>query len=410
MCRILAYSLLVWPLLLSAACDRPQESSGAGIVVDTLPGGTVLVDNPSEGLWEQTGEDWRPVEELRIGGADGEGPEVFGQIRDLVVDDAGRTHTLDSQAREVRVFDGDGRHLRTLGGPGEGPGELADPNGLAVDPRGRLWVSDPANGRYSVFDGDGTFVESHTRRVGGFGFWWEGTFDDEGRLLDPSRAGDPTGSGTRRHLVRHELRHGELVQVDSVPMPPEGAVTEPAAVEIPLESDGHQFVSIPFIPQAVWTVGPGGRLLFGAGDSYRIHERALAGDTLRTVRRSRSPDPVTREDVEAAVDAHRDDVPDRALRGLEEAIPETRPHFETLFTDDAGYLWVGRATAGEGTEGDQGDRSTFDVFDPEGRFLGEVRLGVALTPTPEVAGSRVVGVHQDALGVPHVVVYRLNGR
>lgn len=172
-------------VLLSAACGR-GDSLGAGQwggSVDTLPNGAVLVRSPAQGIW-RAGEDWRLVEELRIGSMDVEGPELFGRVAALEVDPQGRIYMLDSQAREVRVFGPEGEHVRSFGRKGGGPGEFESPASLDWDPQGRLWVVDQRNARFSVFDTAGAFVTSHRRPGGYMQVPWPGGIDTQGRLYD----------------------------------------------------------------------------------------------------------------------------------------------------------------------------------------------------------------------------------
>lgn len=51
----------------------------------------------------------------------------------------------------------------------------------------------------------------------------------------------------------------------------------------------------------------------------------------------------------------------------------------------------------------------FDVFDPDGRYLGEVRApeGFSLNPSPYIRGDRVWAVVRDELDVSYVVRFRV---
>lgn len=82
-----------------AAGDRAASGTWAG-TIDTLASGTVHTRNPVNGLWDEA-TTWRIEEELRIGTMDGTGPDLFGYLYDIAVDDYGRIYALDEQAREV---------------------------------------------------------------------------------------------------------------------------------------------------------------------------------------------------------------------------------------------------------------------------------------------------------------------
>ncbi len=57
---------------------------------------------------------------------DGQGPKSFGRIASFAVDDRDWMWILDSQAKELRVFDADGGYLRTMGRAGQVPGNLSN--------------------------------------------------------------------------------------------------------------------------------------------------------------------------------------------------------------------------------------------------------------------------------------------
>lgn len=93
----------------------------------------------------------QPEPSLAIGTATGPATEVFGQIRDLVVDGGGNVFVLDNQALEIRWFDRTGRFRGSAGGAGSGAGQLRGPQRLAVLATGEIAVLDPLNARISRY-------------------------------------------------------------------------------------------------------------------------------------------------------------------------------------------------------------------------------------------------------------------
>lgn len=53
--------------------------------------------------------------------------------------------------------------------------------------------------------------------------------------------------------------------------------------------------------------------------------------------------------------------------------------------------------------------ATWDVFDPEGVWLGPVELPARFVPT-SVRRDRIAGIHVSGLDVAHVRVHSLDGR
>lgn len=80
--------------------------------------------------------------DFRIGLLNGPDEQVFGKIADVAVDPNHRVFILDSQARELRMFDNDGSFIQVLGGPGRGPREFSHPRALAKGPEDHLFVLD----------------------------------------------------------------------------------------------------------------------------------------------------------------------------------------------------------------------------------------------------------------------------
>jgi len=52
------------------------------------------------------------------------GDFIFSEIRTIEVDDEGNIYVADSKEVCVKVFDKNGKHIRTFGKKGQGPGEI----------------------------------------------------------------------------------------------------------------------------------------------------------------------------------------------------------------------------------------------------------------------------------------------
>ena len=385
--------------LLTARCGgEGGRGGGAGWdgSVDTLSTGVVRVTNPARGLWGEE-ERWRLETDLRIGSLDSGGPDQLGSVADLAVDESGRIYVLERQAREVRVFGPEGSWLRTFGSQGSGPGELEAPNSLEWGPRGHLWIADFRNRRFEVFDTTGTRVGSHP--VEGMGFGFGSRWGPDSLLYDfvSVREGDRIS----RRVIRKRLEVGEgdaqLVTTDTLRVP---ELPEAETVEINLTQGGRRlrmFVPVPLQPMAREELVPGrGWWLSDPGSEYRLARVDLGGDTSLIVERRYESVPVTPEAREEALESLPEGAdldPDR--------IPDVHPPLSGMEAAPRGGLWVRRQTAP--------DREGYDLFDPQGRYLGEVATDVALDRfTLEVLGEDALyGVLLDELDVPYVVRLRV---
>lgn len=76
----------------------------------------------------------------------------------LALDAQGRMYVSDTASCRIQIFDGEGRHLRTLGTRGDLPGQFARPKGVAVDREGRIYVVDAAAQVCQIFDPEGKLL------------------------------------------------------------------------------------------------------------------------------------------------------------------------------------------------------------------------------------------------------------
>lgn len=395
---------------LLASCIAATACGDAGAAplswrgtVDTLPGGALVVDNPEEGLWSE-GERWVLREELRIGRMDGTGPDVFGRIAALAIEEGGRIYVLDAQASEVRVFAPDGTHVRTVGRAGQGPGELQRPAGLALSPSGELWVLDPGNARFTVFDTAGAPLATPARPLGFYVVPWPGGFDRSGTLYDVADVPATDLREMRLALVRFTP---EVAIADSVGLPARQG-SRMILVTRPGMEGAVIGLTDPFASRAVHRLDPRGYVWSALTDRYELVQRDLEGDTARLIRRDVDEILVTAAERDSAVADIRTAIA-RAGEGAradrEPRVPDVKPPIQTFYVDSEGYAWA------EPTRADEEPRR-LDVFDPDGRYLGAVALPqrVAASPPPSIGRDVLHAVVRDSLDVPYVVRFRIDGR
>lgn len=353
-----------------------------------------MVHNPAEGAWSEE-ERWHLVPDLRIGALESGGPDQFGQVADVAVDDGGRIYVLERQAREVRVFGPDGQHVRTFGSQGGGPGELESPLGLEWGPEGNLWVSDFGNRRWEVFDSSGARVADHPFEGLSFGGEW----GPDGLLYqNASVRGE---DGFRQVVVRSRVGDDEddvrLSAVDTLSRPD---LEDGEVVEVTSNQGGNRLVfrfPVPLTPRSLMAlVPPDGWWLTDPGSRYRLARIGFGGDTSLLVEREYEPVPVTaeaREQATADLPGDAEVPPDR--------IPDVHPPVRGLQPTPDGGLWVRRQVGP--------DRQGFDVFDPEGRYLGEIASDVPVDrlSVDVFEDDFVYGVLRDELDVPYVVRLRI---
>ena len=363
------------PLLLTA-CGSGTDPAGGGIVVH----------NTDEPLWAP-GEEWQVVENLRIGSVMSEGPDLFGAVYSFDVDAWGRIFVLDDQAQEVRVFDSNGTFVRTVGKKGEGPGEFTEAVSVDLSRGGEIWVMDMGAGRVSIFDTTGAYLRQERTNTGAWSVRpYPGGFDAMGRYNVLIRS-----AGTRV-MARFDQSYNPI---DTIPIPEN-------PVEIEFFEAAGTITSVPFQGSMRWRFSPAGTVWTLLTARYELTEMTTAGEVLRTVTKDHVPIPVTDEDRDEAI-ADLDWFTSRGGQIDPSKFPENMPATASFFIDDLGSLWVEQRVAAADADD---DGRLFDLFDPEGRYLGTLRLPFELAwsiPEPIVREGALYGVTSDEIGVLYLV-------
>ena len=409
-------TLGAWALFLAACSgDVPVVETDEWTAVHDTIGDTLVVRTVSGSVWA------RPaalVPEVSIGVLDGEAAYMLGSIRSLAVAPDGRIYAMDQRPIGLREYAPDGTFIRMVGGEGEGPGEFKQPDGgLAVLSDGRVAVRDPGNSRLSLFSPEGEFLDSWQIR-GGFNTGQRMARDHEDNLwttvlLDP----EASVFDWRMGLAQYD---SEGTVGDTLPEP-DWDYDPPT---ISGQADGSSSISpVPFSPDEHWAMSPLGYIVAGVSDAYSF---TLFRRDAAPVRIESATAPVRVASGEASY------ARDRATRNMTSNypgwrwngpdVPDEKPAYRGLYVGEEGRIWVW--LSGEGYEVDNPDfdpaeqdsprtiwreRAAFDVFEPDGQFLGRVAVpdDFSRYPVPIFDGERVWAVTADELGVQRIVRYSI---
>ncbi len=389
------------------ACAAADRSSWAGTMTDSA--GVTIVSNPAEGMWKPD-DAWKVEEVLSIGSVEGDVVYQFGQIAGVDVDAQGNVYVADQQAQDVRVFDAQGRYLRTLGGPGSGPGEmgLGVTGVFVVDDQ--VLVPDLGNQRIDRFAMDGTSLGSERLDfTKGVPLRWDASVG--GRLIAQKRAlnvGDSTAAPRGDPIV---TLAAEGVEPDTVAVLPIGQS---------FQVTGGRARIRQFEPEPIWDADREGRLVTAMNDAWHIRLWSPDGSLTRVITRPSERKPVTERDKQVIKDAvatlaRQQGAPPQAIEALMQRyeFADFFPAFATLALGPNGSVWVqhfrsGDELAGEGETFDIQDMGSPDwgVFDADGRYLGTVTFPGRYQPI-RAMGDLFYGVARDELDVQTLKVYRV---
>jgi sugar lactone lactonase YvrE len=353
------------------------------------------LDKSQPGSWS-SGQEWRLVEEARIGSRDGNGPEAFANVVDVTIDPLGRVWVADAQQRQIRVFESNGRHVRSIGRRGAGPLEFGGIAGMAWAPDGRLWVLDDGNARFAVYDTTGTLVATHPRTSMLTTSPWPGRFDRRGRLYDVTGTIEADGS-----IVTSIIRGDAAGQARDTFHLPEFTEEQFQLTRGDERNRRITQVTVPFTGRQVWALDPEGGVWVANTAQYRIERHAFDGGGGHTVVERENPRvPVSREDRDRIVESFSEFTRQGGKIDVSR-IPHVHPPLAGFLFDDAGRLWV-IPMAG------RNEARVLDVFEADGRYLGRVVMPGPYRATPkEIRGNRMVVVVRDEDDVPSVTVMRI---
>lgn len=390
--------------VLTGCGDRPGENGEEWVVERDTVGDTVVVRTLAGSVWNAPAT---LIPEVRVGSLAGADEYLFGRIVALAVDARGNMYVFDEQAPALRQYAADGTYVRTFGRQGGGPGEYRQPDGgsIAVLPDGRVALRDPANARINVYSPEGEPLESW--RIGG------GMFVSRGLVVDA--AGNVYTQVFGPGLVGMARFSPDGEPVDTIPAP----TWDYSAPTVLAQSNGSsQRWTVPFSPTGQWAFSPLGYMLGGVSDRYRIDLFRPDEQVLRIERRVET---VAVTPGEKAAEEHR---VTRAMRRLRPdwtwngpAMPDTKPPFRQILVGQDGRIWVLLRTPGQEAPEDAEDAApgepapptpwrepvVFDVFEPDGTYLGEVHAPTRFQtyPAPVFGAEHVWAVMEDDLGVQY---------
>ncbi len=362
-----------------------EEASGPGAVVTDSAGVRIITSAGGGAIYARVADE--PA--LTIGVVEGPDALMFQRIVSVARDGEGRLVVADAGWGEIRVFDAGGGHLLTIGREGEGPGEFQNLSGAWPGSGRNIFAVDGWQLRITEFGPVGEIERvSRIEGVGApifFKFWGPG---GPGSILSSIKtlgARDlPHAEASRSSMVfiLHRLDGSILGTVARLPGAAEGV----------LRSGGDVLhMPVPFTVESAAT-----RLATGVaattGETYEVRFFDVEAQLSRIARLAETPPAWTVEHLEAWV-------PNARLRALAEdfPLPATLPGYDRLTGADTGEIWARRHMLPRGTT------AHWDVFRPDGRYLGRVDVPASFR-LYGVSDGQLLGVHEDELGVQRVQV------
>ncbi len=376
---VFKYSVRWWAtILLLSACAACGGTKGAWEGKITEKDGVVIVSNPKKPLYENA--EIKIVQDLKIGVPEGDQEYLFTEITDLAVDDDGNIYAIDLKGDDVRVFDRNGRFLRTIGRPGQGPGEFSGAGNLHVSSNGETMVTSEGSRSIEYFSPTGQYQRQYLLKAFSP---VKVDYDSRGVYYVMDFSMEPPGF----KLSRLDSRTEESAVLAKWPIP----MPDPKRVSI-------------FDPIMSFAVMPDDRLLYGCPtEGYAILIFDARGHLQKRILKDWDPSPVADKERQAIVNEYKKRNPSNPIQ-LD--FPRFHPPYRVVKCDDSGRLFV-LSFSGITDDLSKERETVFDIFDQEGRYIAMIRHQFkALIEKPMLwKGGKFYTVEQDEAGFPSIVRY-----
>lgn len=280
-------------------------------------------------------------EDFRIGDSEVD-EEMIALVTFFVVDDNGSIYALDLKSNNIKVFDKNGKFVRTIAKQGQGPGEINLPSGLLITPENELLVEDAGNRRLAYFTREGEFLRNVS--VADKTSLTNLVMDNEGNYLGRQFIVEEGDLSFEVRKFDKDLNN--LFTIERIPF----TFRDPQKDKM----NPFEFVQIYFFD-------PEGQIYYGNPKNYEIQIFNPEGILKKKITKKYKSENMTEEDIEKIMDR----IPDMGfgLRNIME-FPKQFPAYEAFSLDEEGRLIVKSYN-----KANEEDNVYLDIFDSEGKYI-----------------------------------------
>lgn len=327
-------------------------------------------------------------EELSINEEDEQKKVILFKPLYYLVDKSEQIYICDAQEQTIKVFDKQGKLVRTIGAKGNGPGEFKYIISMALLPDDGLLVMDLENRRTSIFKNSGDFIQS---------FQWRGSHSNIFLTTNSSCIINEKTYGKNLQLFvkKYNFSGKEMVSF--------GEFT-PIARKTLVNGESSFSISLPYAPESVFTGDQTRLWLYHClNDRYTIEVYDQDGRLFRKIDRPYNPVPSNSEDAKlyyASVEQNPNKIFVKLAKEIE--FPKVKTITERLLVDDAGNLWV---ETNEAKKQHNCILRAYDIFNKNGFY--EAKIWIDIRPGLFVKGKMYNMVTDEETGFRKLKRYRV---
>jgi len=347
--------------LLLVSCSQ-QKTEWRGTVEEK--DGVTIVKNPKDPMY--TENVFSLEEELSIGEADGPEEYMFSRLSNLTVDDRGYIYALDVNEKHIKVYNDEGKYVRTIGRAGQGPGDILGSRNVCITAQNEVMVPDSLNNRLTFFSLEGKFIRNikTTPLV-----LSETKIDSNGDIIGLAIVREE--ENPRHELKKFNADLKYLCSFDSSPL------QNPRNLN-------------PFMGGLIWDIDKNDRVVCGYPITYEIKIFDPEGNIIKKIEKDYKPLEITKEDIKRF---------EGMPPGIELSIPKYYPPFRDFIIDDECRIFV--LTYEKVPDGDE---RYYDVFDKEGKYIAKIPLGLR---TQLIKKDKLYAIEEDNDGYHCIKRYKV---
>jgi hypothetical protein len=348
--------------------------------IETMDGLTV-VHNPKRpvkkaGAFSSLGL----TRDLSIGNTATDEDSMFSTIGGVMVDDDEDIIVIDEKELVIKIFDKNGRHVRTFGKRGQGPGEFQSAARIVLKGGRDIAVLDSANHRFSYYSKEGECLKEIS--LGKYSSIRRAKPDSRGHIYADTTTMD--GGTVTDTIMRFDPEFHMM-----------GTVAEAERVMKPYEVD--------VVPEwFMFTVMDDDRFVWGRNTKYELTILDPDGKPVKRIIKDYAPVKISEAERKRLIKERFGDFVIPASYKV--VFPEHFPPFLYFICDDLGRLYV--RTYQEDARGSV----QWDVFDEEGLYI----LSLFLPPDELLycirKGKAYTFSNENEAGLPVVLRYRMDWR
>lgn len=297
---------------------------------------------------------------------------MFSGLQHTVVDEQEYMYAADWKETKIKVYDKNGKHLRSFGRKGQGPGEIGLPFRMEIFQGNKIIVNDQTNAKFIFYSREGEFLKEIP--MGKYRFLTRFKLDSEGYFYAITRTFDEA-------KITHELKKFS-------------PAFDPLATFASFEDVRTPRVVRAFSPPLFIQMTRDESLVWLDPLNYELTLMNREGKALRRIIKDCDPVKITEAHEKRLI---QQTFGDQGIRpGYKFEVPKHFPPARSFYVDDEDRIYV-RTYDYINKEGDQLDR--YDIFDPEGRYIAKFYHPRAETAQAFRKNKMYVRVEEEVYGL-----------